>query len=167
MITPEFLQYKNRGSDGYVRANEVFDRNVLKQFLEQFSKQKPEIDEEYVENVLASFDILCFNFPKTPSEIPNDLPRIEGMEEVNEKLDNEWGDFQKDLIDEIIDKGQEEFPLIVDLVIIDDIVIGVELTDKKRNLEESMDVFIEQEEYEKAAEIRDELEELGSDKVRV
>jgi hypothetical protein len=166
MITAEFLRYLNEGSDGYISADEVLDRMIVESFLEQVKQQDPSASEEYVENILRFFDILQLNFPGSDSEIESDVPTVDTLEDLAERAEDEWIDFESEFIEVLLNREEEEFPTVIDLLTVNGVLVGVECTEKKKNLENALDVLVDGEEYEKAAEVRDELERIGSEKIK-
>jgi len=168
MLSEGFIEHL-MGDEEYVSVREVAGDDALKLFAMQAASQNPQVDydEELIESLLEVAERVYIKFPEIGEDPQPDqsLTEIE-PEKVGEAIQGEWPNIREELIRSTAERIEEEFPIIVDMFRAGGVTFAYKLEQKEENLSAAMDFFVEQEEYETAAEIRDELEQMGSEKVK-
>jgi UvrB/uvrC motif. len=154
------------GDKEYVSVRDIAGEDVLKLFAMQAAQDNPQVEytEDLIDDLMRVAERVYIKFPKD-GERREDLPEID-PNEVSEFFKGEWGSIKKRLTREIGNRAEEEFPIIVDLARAQGITFGYKFEDKEENLSAAMDFFVEQENYEMAAKVRDELDRMGSNAVK-
>ena len=150
----------------YISVRKLAGEDTLRLFALQASKrdQKIDLDEEFMQSLFEIADQIFVKFPEVGSggepDSDENLPQIDPRKVDRETIENQWPLIRERLTRKMIDYLDEDFPVIIDMFQAGSITFGLQLEDKEENLEAAMGFFVETEEYEKAADIRDKLAEI-------
>ena len=148
----------------YISVRKLAGKDTLRLFALQASKRdrKIELDEEFMESLFQIADQIFVKFPEIESgeTTDEDLPQIDPRKVDRKVIENQWPQIRNRLTRKVIDYLDEDFPVIIDMFQAGSITFGLQLEDKEENLEAAMEFFVETEEYEKAADVRDKLAEI-------
>jgi len=168
LLNDSFLEHVLSEEKEYISVRKLAGEDTLRLFALQASKQdrKIDLDEEFMESLFQIAEQIFVKFPEIKggedlsSTIDEDLPQIDPREVDRETIQNQWPQIRKRLTRKVVDYLDEDFPVIIDMFQAGSITFGLQLEDKEENLEAAMEFFVETEEYEKAADVRDKLAEI-------
>lgn len=167
LLNDSFLEHVLNEENEYISVRKLAGENTLRLFALQASKgdRKIDLDEEFMESLFQIAEQIFVKFPEIESGDPSstineDLPQIDPREVDRETIENQWPLIRKRLTRKVVDYLDEDFPVIIDMFQAGSITFGLQLEDKEENLEAAMEFFVETEEYEKAADVRDKLAEI-------
>lgn len=165
----EFIQQLSDDGGQYVPVLEIIGEQRFNQILQMTASQQENVGEEEIRNIEEFVDALHVKFVTGDSmdelEQRDDIPNITSLVDFEKRVREEWDSVENRVIDTLLRKPEDEFPVFVDTFRVGGLLFALRVTDKLRNLEEALDIYVEMEKYERAADIRDELERLGSDKI--
>ena len=164
LLNESLIKHIADSESEYISVRKLAGKDTLRLFALQASKRdrKIELDEEFMESLFQIADQIFVKFPEIGSgeTTDEDLPEIDPREVDREVIENQWPQIRNRLTRKVIDYLDEDFPIIIDMFQAGSITFGLQLEDKEENLEAAMDFFVETEEYEKAADVRDKLAEI-------
>jgi len=168
LLNDSFLEHVLNEENEYISVRKLAGEDTLRLFALQASKgdRKIDLDEEFMESLFQIAEQIFVKFPEIEggddlsSTIDEDLPQIDPREVDRETIENQWPLIRKQLTRKVVDYLDEDFPVIIDMFQAGSITFGLQLEDKEENLEAAMEFFVETEEYEKAADVRDKLAEI-------
>ena len=164
LLNESFIKHIADSESEYISVRKLAGKDTLRLFALQASKRdrKIELDEEFIESLFQIADQIFVKFPEIESgeTTDEDLPQIDPRKVDREVIENQWPQIRNRLTRKVIDYLDEDFPVIIDMFQAGSITFGLQLEDKEENLKAAMDFFVETEEYEKAADVRDKLAEI-------
>ena len=164
LLNESLIEHIADSKSEYISVRKLAGKDTLRLFALQASKRdrKIELDEEFMESLFQIADQIFVKFPEIGGENAESegLPQIDPREVDREVIENQWPQIRNRLTRKVIDYLDEDFPVIIDMFQAGSITFGLQLEDKEENLEAAMDFFVETEEYEKAADVRDKLAEI-------
>ncbi len=167
MFDSEFLRnILEAKPDEYISVREVADEGFLQTVFTQLLKEDPRF-EASEETVAYFIEITSHIYMKFASEDAGDLLSIDPEDQLQDRVEEVQSEIVNQIYDNLADRANEEFPILVDIFNVRGIVFAYEVTEKEETLSNLMDRLVEQERYEEAAKVRDALDEIGSDKVKV
>jgi len=167
MFDSEFLRnILEAKPDEYISVREVADEGFLQTVFTQLLKEDPRF-EASEETVAYFIEITSHIYMKFASEDAGDLLSIDPEDQFQDRVEEVQSEIVNQIYDNLADRANEEFPILVDIFNVRGIVFAYEVTEKEETLSNLMDRLVEQERYEEAAKVRDALDEIGSDKVKV
>jgi len=152
-------------SDEYVCVSDLADEKLMRTFFSRIVKNDPHFEnsEETLDYLLETIEHIYIKFPENESLI--DLYENESLIDLYEP-ENIHKKIEENIYEKIIEHADEQFPILIDVFQIQDVVFAYEVIDKEKSLEEIMNSLVEEERYEEAARIRDILKDIGSNKVK-
>ena len=167
MFDSEFLRnILEAKPDEYISVREVADEGFLQTVFTQLLKEDPRF-EASEETVAYFIEITSHIYMKFASEDAGDLLSIDPEDQFQDRVEEVQSEIVNQIYDNLADRANEEFPILVDIFNVRGIVFAYEVTEKEETLSNLMDRLVEQERYEEASKVRDALDEIGSDKVKV
>lgn len=152
----QIFQHLVENDEDYLNVKEVIGEKTLIMFAKNAEVPQGQTRQQFVETILSVADDIYMKFEETPDLINLDSKTF------GEKLKGEWDNIVNHILHEMVnrlDEG-EDFPMIIDIFQVQNrITFGLEVSEKEEILENAMEQFVETEEYEMAAKVRDLLEE--------
>lgn len=169
IMTEKFLDHMmSENAADYISLRELVGDDMLDALQEKFEGEISKRT-EFPDSIFAFADRVHVKFPKIEdiSQVPvrDDLIYID-PHNFGEEIQEYWSDVSESIKYSTYEKADEEWPVVVDMFEVRGIVFGFKFENKEMNLEEVMDFMVQEEEYEKAAKIRDILSEMGSNAVK-
>ena len=165
MFLKQFIQQLSEDNDQYVSVLDLIGEQKVNQILQTTAAQHQRVGEKELQNVRDFIDSLYVKVVARDQLDELEVPNITNLAEFEKKVRDEWRSIEDRFIESLLAKSEEDFPVFVDTFRVGGLLFALRVEDKVENLEEAMNLYVEMEEYERAAEIRDELERLGSDKI--
>ena len=167
MFDSEFLRNILEAKPGeYISVQEVADRRFLETVFAGLLEEDPRF--EASEETIAYFvEITSHIYMKFASGDREDLLSIDPDDKLQDRVEEVQNEIVNQIYDNLADRATEDFPILVDIFQVRGIVFAYEVTEKEETLSNLMDRLVEEERYEEAAKVRDALEEIGSDKVKI
>lgn len=155
-------------SEEYISVRDLVGDQMLQTLAKQVEKQMPDA-EGFADTILQFSDRVHVKFPDVEnlSEFParDDLMSLD-PEDFGEEIREHWPKINESLNYRTYEKRDAEFPILVEMFEVRGIIFAFKLENKEENLEAAMNFMVSEEEYEKAADLRDELSKIGSDAVK-
>lgn len=168
-FTEKLLQHmlSENGGD-FISVRELVGREALEIISKQVKNRISDSD-DFVESLLEFSKRVHVRFPDV-----DDLSDVSEREDIkslsaenfDQEIREEWPNINRRLTHLTYEKMDEEFPILLEMFEVRGIVFAYEIEDKQTHLEEAMEFMVQREQYEKAAEIKDKLSEIGSDAVK-
>ena len=160
MFDSEFLRnILEAKPDEYISVREVADEGFLQTVFTQLLKEDPRF-EASEETVAYFIEITSHIYMKFASEDAGDLLSIDPEDQFQDRVEEVQSEIVNQIYDNLADRANEEFPILVDIFNVRGIVFAYEVTEKEETLSNLMDTLVEQERYEEAAKGRDGLDEV-------
>lgn len=168
-ITEKLLQHMiSENSGDFISVRDLVGDEMLEVLSKQVEDQLPDAT-GFSDSILELSDRVHVKFPSVGAE--TEFPVRENLinlspENFGEEIRKSWPKINRFLNYETYEKMNEEFPILVEMFEVRGIIFAFKLENKKENLEDVMEYMVQTEDYEKAADVRDELSKLGSDAVK-
>lgn len=168
MLSKFIKKVSEADTEEYVCVREFVGDAFLENLFSDLIRKNPNVkhSEQAVDYFMEVTSHIYMKFPETkPEDLISVDPKenFQSPEKVAEQIQNE---ILGRMDEELMNKLDDEFPVFVDIFDMNGVVFAYEIVEKERALSNLMDRFVNQERYEKAAKVRDALEEIGSDKIK-
>lgn len=150
----------------YISVRDLVGDEMLQILAKQVENKMPDA-KGFADSILEFSDRVHVKFPsiQNSSSIRDDLISL-SPENFGEEIRDHWPKINRSLNYKTYEKRSEDFPVLVEMFEVRKILFAFKLDNKEENLEAAMNFMVQEEEYEKAADLRDELSKLGSDAVK-